>query len=195
VGLPFDEYFVTARAAFGLTSVGTARVELTPEQPAAEVEVVLGHHQGRLRVIDERGLPLGDSRVVAGVGSLSAITPGVFPLEGVPAGEWLKVSAAGYAPLCRVLDPKDLPEVRVVLPWASDTLRLHFAAQLPWESGRFLGLPGSDCPVEMADLGTVTSLGDNRTTVLLRVPRGQYQFAMGSVRYPLVVPGQDVYIR
>jgi hypothetical protein len=195
VGLAFDEYFVTARTASGLTSVAAARVELTPDQPAGEVEVVLGRHRGRLRVTDERGQPLAQSQVSAGVARLAASAPGLFPLEGVPAGEWLKVRAAGYAPLCRVLDPKELPEVRVVLPQASDSLRLHFASQLPWESGMLLGLPGSDCPVEMADLGTVTSLGDNRTTVLLRVPRGQYQFAMGSARYPLVVPGQDVYIR
>ena len=195
VGLAFDEYFVTARTDSGLTSVAAARVELTPEQPAGEVEVVLGRHQGRLHVVDERGAQVALSRVTTERGDLAASAPGVFPLEGVPAGEWLTVRAAGYAPLCRVLDPHELPDVRVVLPQALDSLRLHFASQVPWESGRLLGLPGSDCPVEMAALATVTSLGDNLTSVLLRVPRGQYQLAIGASRYRLVVPAQDVYIR
>jgi hypothetical protein len=46
--------------------------------------------------------------------------------------------------------------------------------------------------VEVADVATVASLGDNRTTVLLRMPRGSFRLAVGAVLYPLVVPGQDL---
>ncbi len=116
-------------------------------------------------------------------------------MDDVPVGERLRVRAAGHAPLCHVLEPRDLPELQVALSSAPHALRLHVAARVPWESGRLLGLPGSDCPVDMAEIGTVTSLGDNRTTVLLRLPRGQYQLAIGPTLYPLLAPGQDVVIR
>jgi hypothetical protein len=195
VGLELDEYWVTARTASGLSSLSGARVSLSAELPSADVELLLGRHAGRLELLDERGTRVPGARVQAGARLLAEAAPGVFPLDGVPVGEWLRVDATDYVPVCHVLQRPDLPELRVSLQKPFERLQLHFAPQVAWEAGQIVGIPGSDCPVEIGALGVVTSLGDQRTTVLLRVPRGSYRLVVGSASLPFVAPGPDVDVR
>jgi hypothetical protein len=192
VGLELDEYWVTARTASGLSSVSSARVSLSAELPTADVELVLGRHAGRLELLDERGVRVPGARVEAGARLLAEAAPGVFPLDRIPVGEWLRIDATGYVPVCHVLQRPELPELRVTLQKPLERVQLHFAAQVAWEAGQIVGIPGSDCPVEIGALGLVTSLGEERTTVLLRVPRGSYRLVIGSAALPLVAPGPDV---
>jgi hypothetical protein len=192
VGLDFGEYWVTGATPSGLASSSAERVDLTAEQPVAEVEIVLDRHDGRLKVVDEAGVPL-PAEVLAGDRPLTPQGNGSFRLAGIAMGERLRVLAPGYVPVCRRLQPQDLPELRVVLPSPTDRLTLHFAADLPWGSGLLQGLPGSDCPIEITELEFAEQTGADRTTVVVRLPRGRFQFTMGAASYA-VTPGRDAYI-
>ena len=194
VGLDFGEYVVTASTPSGLTSQYPAQATLSAEGPVAEVEVVLGRHEGLLEVVDEDGAPVEPSQVRAGAAPLVPVAPGMYRLGGVPVGERLKLRAEGYAPVCRVLRPSDLPNLRLVLARASETLTIHFAPHLPWESGLLEGLPGSDCPVELHDAEAMTQLEPTRTTLVVRVSPGPLRLVLGSATYPLVAPGSEVHV-
>jgi hypothetical protein len=192
-GLEFGEYWVTGTTASGLASRSAERVDLGADQPVAEVEVVLDRHEGQLRVADEAGA-LVPAEVLAGDQPLTPLANGSFRLAGIAMGERLRILAPGHVPVCRRLQPEDLPDMRVVLPWPTDRLTLVFGADTPWGSGLLQGLPGSDCPIEITELEFAEQAGADRTTVVVRVPRGRFQFTMGSDSYP-VATGRDAYIR
>jgi hypothetical protein len=82
----------------------------------------------------------------------------------------------------------------VVLPRPTDRLTLHFSTETAWGAGLLLGLPGSDCPIEITELEFAEQPGSDSTTLVLRVPRGRFQLAMGSATYT-VSPGTEAYIR
>jgi len=159
------------------------------------VEVALGRHQGRLAVLDERGLPVGHAAASAGGRELVSTDPGVFPLSDVAVGEWLNVRADGYTPLCRILQAGDLPEARVTLVRPTEDLSVHAPPELAWESALLRGLPGSDCPVALHDLGVALQMQSERTSLALRLPRGRYELILGGSASPLVAPGEDVVVR
>ena len=192
-GLDLGEYWVTGATASGLASRSAERLDLTAEQPVAEVEVVLDRHEGQLRVTDEAGA-LVPAEVLAGERPLAPQANGSFRLAGIAMGERLRILAPGHVPVCRRLQPEDLPEMRVVLPWPTERLTLIFGTDTPWGSGLLQGLPGSDCPIEITELEFAEQAGRDRTTVVLRVPRGRFQFTMGPNSYP-VATGREAYIQ
>jgi hypothetical protein len=136
-GVDLGEYWITARSASGLLSLGSVHVALTPEEPVAEADLVLGRHQGVVEVVDEQGLPLAQAQVEDRESLLDPIRPGAFSLATVPVGEWLTIRSAGYLATCRILQPGDLPSMRVALTR---------------DRGR-VGVPGPDCPLDGSDLG------------------------------------------
>ena len=115
VGMDLGEYQLTARGASGLVSLASVRVEVTSQEPLAEAELVLGRHAGRLEVVDERGMPLPDAQVEGPQDFLAPIGHGAFALGTVPIGEQLTIRAAGYEVAVHVLQPSDLPVLRVAL--------------------------------------------------------------------------------
>lgn len=193
LGLEPGEYGVTARTPSGLASEEGVRAVITPEEPVAEVEVVLTRQDGTLRVVNEEGLPVAGAEVVG-----REVLPdrgGVVPLRGIPVGEWLRVRADGYFPVCRILQAQDLPEMRVTLPRAAETLVIHVDVQLPWESGLFQDLPGSNCPLTLNELPFSARATDDRVTVVLTVPRGRYRLLLGQIGHSVTVPGSEVHVR
>jgi hypothetical protein len=193
-GLEPGEYAITARTASGLTSQAAATARLTPAAPQAEVAIVLERHQGRLAVVDEQGRAVREATVSAGGRPLAVGEAGVFPLGDVPLGEWLNVRAEGYAPVCRILQAGDLPEARVTLVRPTEELILHAPPQLAWESALVRGLPGSNCPVEIHDVGVSLQLQDDGAALSLRLPRGRFELVLGGNTSALVAPGSDVVL-
>jgi hypothetical protein len=191
-GLDPGEYSVTARTGSGLTSQGAVVVRLTPQAPQAEAAVVLGRHQGRLRVRDEQGQPVRQAAVTGGGRALVPDAGGTFSLDEVALGDRLSVRAEGFAPVCRILQAGDLPEATLTLVPAAEELTLHAPPQLAWESALLHGLPGSDCPVEIHDVSASLQLGSEGTALALRLPRGRFEIVLGSRRIPVVAPGADV---
>ena len=146
-GLDLGEYVITATTPSGLTSQEPATAILSADAPVAEVELVLGRHEGLLTVVDESGTLVETAQVRAGTAPLSPEAPGAYRLDGVSVGERLVLRAEGYVPACRMLRSQDLPNLRHVLTRASETVTIRLAKDLRWESGLLEGLPGSDCPV------------------------------------------------
>jgi hypothetical protein len=191
LGLEPGVYWVTAASAAGLVSQGAAPVELTLEQPLAEVDLVLGRHEGLLEVVDEAGGPVTSARVDGHERVLTASGPNTFTLQATPLGEWLKVRASGFLTACRIVREDDLPTMRVVLRRTLESVTLYLDPQLPWDAGR-LEAPGSDCPLSMSDLEYEAQPELNRTTVKIRLPRGRYQLAVEAVTRAVEAPGADV---
>ena len=192
-GVPFGEYVVTGTAGGGLASARELRVGLTPDDPRAEVELVLERQSLRLIVVDEQGAPIAGAGIVVGEAMLEGRGTGVFQLEGVPAGERLRVHAEGYAPVCRALQPEDLPEMRVVLVHATEALLLHVPPGVAWEDGLLLGLPGSNCAVVVTELLTGPYAG-TPDTIVLRVPRGRFELLLGAQAYAAIAPGAGLHL-
>ena len=191
LGLEPGSYWVTAASASGLVSQGAPPVELTPEEPLAEVDLVLGRHEGLLEVVDEAGAPVASARVEGNEMVLAASGANTFALRETPLGEWLKVRAPGYLTACRIVREDDLPTMRVVLRRTLESVTLQLDPQLPWDAGR-LEAPGSDCPVSMSDLEYEAQPGRERTTVRIRLPRGRYQLAVEAVIRAVEAPGAEV---
>ena len=194
VDLDFGEYVVTASASSGLASSDPVAVRLTPERPVAEVDVVLDRHKGSLEVVDENGGPVPSVQVRAGTAVLRPVAPGLYRLDDVAVGERLHLRADGFVPMCRVLSPQELPDLRLVLTRASEVVTLHLAANRTWESGLLVDLPGSDCPVELGEAEALKQLEPGRTTLVLRFPPGAWRLLLGSETYTLVAPGSDVEV-
>jgi hypothetical protein len=192
VGIDFGEYWVTAVTASGLSSQTTVRVEVTPEVPVAEAEVVVGRHEGVLRVVDDAGTVVRDVSVEAGDVMLTEVGPGVLSLDGVPVGARLMFRASGHVPVCRFLQPADLPELRVALARATETLTLSFPSDLAWETGTFLDMPGSECPIGVGDLETAVDATPTTTRVALKVSPGRFRYVLDSASYALAAPGGEV---
>jgi hypothetical protein len=192
--VPPGVYAVTARTASGLTSRGAAEARLTVQAPQVEVALVLGRHAGRLQVVDEAGRPVPAAGASGGGRELAPTGPGVFPLDGVPLGERVLVRAEGYAPVCRTLQAADLPDLRVALVRPTEELTLHAPPQAAWDSAQVSGLPGSDCPVSIHDLGVSLQLATEGTALALRLPRGRFELLLGAGAVPLVAPGDDVVL-
>ncbi|HEX6739659.1 MAG TPA: carboxypeptidase-like regulatory domain-containing protein, partial [Vicinamibacteria bacterium] len=191
-GLPAGEYWVTARTASGLVALSPGRALLTAEQPQAEVELALGRHDGVLEVVDESGGPLPAAQVEARETLLAPAGPGTFSLREVPMGDWLKVRAPGYLPACRIVQPGDLPAMRVPLRRAAEAVTLSLAPELGWDAGLWQ-MPGSDCPVAMSELEYEARPERSGTTVVVRLPRGRYQLAVGALTQAVEAPGGEVH--
>ncbi|HET8644353.1 MAG TPA: hypothetical protein VFO85_02615, partial [Vicinamibacteria bacterium] len=194
VGMEHGEYTLTARTASGLTSAGPARAQLTAQRPEATATLVMGRHQGRLLVLDEQGQALPQAAARAGGRPLERSSAGVFPLGDVALGEWLTVQAEGYTPVCRILQARDLPEARVTLLRPTEGVSVHAPLQMAWESALLRGLPGSDCPVEIHDLGVSVQMEAERTSLALRLPPGRFELLLGGTASPLLAPGKDVVL-
>jgi len=193
VGLDLGVYWAGATTPSGLASDTAARVELTAELPFAEIDLVLDRHDGRLSVVDELGLPVA-AQVVAGERLLPSRGGGGYALATVPVGERLEVLAPGYVPVCRVVQPSDLPEMRVVLPRPTEQLILRVPTETAWGGSRLVGLPGSDCPVALTDLEFSEQPGSEGTTIVVRVPRGRFQLALAGASYAVVAPGGETRV-
>ena len=188
-GLDLGAYTVTASTASGLRSRDPARVELTASAPSAEVELVLERGGGVLRVVGADGSALaGASATVAGR-ALPERAPGVFALDGVPAGERLTAQAPGHAAACRVLDGS-VREMAVPLLLPSDVLELSLRPDAPWRDSLLIGLPGSDCPVAIDDVEPQVRVEEHGVTISLRLPRGSFSLALGGQAHPVSVPGK-----
>jgi hypothetical protein len=194
VGLEYGEYTVSASTASGLTSRTPGEAVLSPSAPEAEVVLDLGRHRGRLVLADARGGPLIGARAQVGLSPLREQSPGIFVLDAVAMGERLTVNAPGFAPVCRVLQAGDLPELRMTLQPADASLTLHFPADLAWHDAALVGLPGSDCPVPLEEVESRIRLEPQGASVVLRLPRGTFAVSRQGRSQAVVVPGPDVTI-
>jgi hypothetical protein len=191
LGLETGEYWVTGSTTSGLVSQDAVRVSLTAEQPLAEVDLELGRHEGLLEVVDEAGAPVVGAQVESREALVAANGPGTFPLQQTPMGEWLKVRASGYLSTCQILQADDLPTMRVVLRRISESVTLYLDPHLPWDAG-LLQAPGADCPVAISDLEYEAQPEATQTTMKIRLPRGRYQMAVGTITRSVDVPGVEV---
>jgi hypothetical protein len=190
-GLELGEYWITASSASGLRSQECVHVALTPEEPVAEADLVLGRHDGLLEVVNELGTALVESQVESRESLLPPVRPGVFALGSVPMGEWLKARSTGYLAACRILQPADLPALRIALSRATDWLTLRLDTPLAWEAGT-LEVAGSGCPIALADVEAESQTQPEGTIVRLRLPKGSYRLAIGAASQTAEVPGPDV---
>ena len=168
-GLDFGEYVVTASTLAGLTSEEPVTAILSAEAPVAEVELVLGRHEGRLTVVDESGH--WSKRPRSGRYGASLPVARGHTGSGRLGGERLVLRAEGSRPRVPgppVADrPRPAPRARAGVRDRDDPL----AKDLRWESG-----PSRACRVRTArssspDGGTTVQYGQHGTSVVVRLPR------------------------
>ena len=160
VGLGFETYSVSATQGDALVSPIT-NVQLDASHPEATVDVELAENRSSLVLSDPSGNAVRDARVRAvsppqlfarGNWSLPSKEPGVYSLDGLRPGMYLQIRAAGMAPACRTVPLNGTT-------YATLEAGRHVDVQLPHdlspavvrELAALFDVPGSDCPVPLAD--------------------------------------------
>jgi hypothetical protein len=189
-GLDYGAYTVTGTTASGLRSRNHASAELTAASPSARVELVMARGRGELRVVGADGRALAGARASAGQAPLPERAPGVFDLGGVPMGERLVAHAPDHVPVCRVLEEETSSGIAVALPVAEGAFTLRLPGDAPWREALLLGLTGSDCPVAIDDVEPQVRAEDHVVTIVLKLPRGSFDIALGGHLHAANAPGE-----
>jgi hypothetical protein len=195
VGVPYDEYRVTATTPSGLSSQSAVTVRVSAESPLGEIDLVLGSHAGTVRVVDAPGRPLAGARGQTAAMPLKEVSAGVFSLAGVALGEGLRVQAPGFVPKCHTLQDGDLPDLSLVLEPATDHVTLHIEAGVNWESATITGVTDADCPIGIDAFDLQANVARDEATVVLGLAAGSFALVVDGRTFPIVIPGGDVQVR
>lgn len=131
-----------------------ATVTIEEGRPETEVELELTDSRGVVRIVDNGGGPVSDATVKVGEDDLAETAPGVFSLANVPPATYVRVDAAGYTPVLRLV-PSESP-FDVVLSRGIQ-VRLHFVGGNPPLIKGSLAWPGTDSPVPLQRLAVTRS--------------------------------------
>lgn len=198
-GLSLGEATCTARTRSGLVSSGV-RTSLTVDRPLADVTLTLRWLPAELVVRGAHGAPLPGAAVIVDNRSLPEDPPlsGRYRLTGSAPGATMLIVAPDHLPLCRTLREHDFPAAEVTLHPAGGiaaTIRLTPIATRP--PGLVYGLPGSECPVRLSELGPELRQSGDTTEITLRLPPGVYRYQPYLTFPPqtLVVPGPPLELK
>lgn len=195
VGLPLSEEFTVRADTRSSLVAEPVKIGLTTTRPHREIELVLRDATSVLEVRSaSTGDLLPDATAVAGNLNIEQdpLGSGYFKIRRTSPGTALLVKAPGRVPVCRVLRATDVPTLQLRLPDAElipVEIRLDVRATRP--VGFFMGLPGSDCPVPLMDVGPEMKYDGEGVVFSVRLPAGTYQYTPYG-RFPLqtfTVPG------
>jgi hypothetical protein len=103
-GLPFGSYTVTARVPGGAGAREAKTAVLDAGHPEAAVDLELINNDATLTLRDDAGAPVANASIlIAPLGVLPEISPGVYALRGFPLGAELPILVPGFAPICGIV--------------------------------------------------------------------------------------------
>jgi hypothetical protein len=151
-GLGFGSYTIRAtqqpaRSGDRTRASRQRRFSLSEQTPDATVTLSLEDTFAQIALTDPAGAAIKGASIYGTGASARETEPGIYSLDGIPAGMPLQIRAAGYTPFCKVA-----PEtpITVVLD-AGRTVEVQFPGgdgRAPAPLGRIQWL-GSDCPIAL----------------------------------------------
>lgn len=188
VGIPLGTLSVVARNKSA--SSKTVTVALSANEPKQAVTLSLSSNAALLSVKGDNGAPISGLQFPGIELQPEQIMPGVYSLQGVSAGNVLRIKpVAPWAPVC-ILAPANDEDV-VLQQGREATIELVGLER--WETGRdfgsLSGLPGSECNVFLSDFSSADrSLSTGR--IVLKVlnyhPGAQAYHLPSGKRLPLL---------
>jgi hypothetical protein len=162
-GLDFDNYSVSAMQGDTLVSTIT-NVVLDASSPAAAVDLELLENRSVLILTAPDGRPVWKARVRALSpahfmmrvnSSIQPTEPGVYPLDGLRPGTYLLIRADGYVPACRTVPLNSTVSATLEVGRRVEVrLPRDLTPAAVRELAALSDIPGSDCPVPLAEFAT-----------------------------------------
>lgn len=198
VGLGYGDYSVSAFTSTGLVSSDIGRVDLSEPEPDGRLQLRLVRRPLALRVQDTDGRPIRGARVASMLQRSATEQRWPIPINSVPPGELIEVSAPGFLPICVVAQRIGGVQVVEVHPLGAGAARITLVDGPGRPVGILYGLPGSQCPVAIGAM-RVEEIGgmeqpQRNTFEILGLPTGTYQYR-AQVQAPSAqvrVPGPTV---